>query len=46
MPCRFWAIVGLQFLTEAAFGFMSPIIYIVLTEVRCDPPNPQRCVVR
>ncbi|KAG6946511.1 hypothetical protein JG687_00016666 [Phytophthora cactorum] len=30
---RFGAIVGLQFLTEAAFGFMSPIIYILMTEV-------------
>ncbi|KAG2831179.1 hypothetical protein PC112_g7367, partial [Phytophthora cactorum] len=29
---RFGAIVGLQFLTEAAFGFMSPIIYILMTE--------------
>ncbi|KAG7382803.1 Hippocampus abundant transcript 1 protein [Phytophthora pseudosyringae] len=32
ISCRFGAIVGLQFLTEAAFGFMSPIIYIVMTE--------------
>ncbi|KAL3667327.1 hypothetical protein V7S43_007555 [Phytophthora oleae] len=30
--CRFNAIVGLQFLTEAAFGFMSPVIYILMTE--------------
>ncbi|KAI9923021.1 hypothetical protein PsorP6_000376 [Peronosclerospora sorghi] len=30
--CRFGAIVGLQFFTEAAFGFMSPIISIVMTE--------------
>ncbi|KAI9998976.1 hypothetical protein PInf_003640 [Phytophthora infestans] len=32
ISCRFSAIVGLQFLTEAAFGFMSPIIYILMTE--------------
>ncbi|RMX65526.1 hypothetical protein DD238_002904 [Peronospora effusa] len=32
MSYRFSAIVGLQFLTAAAFGFMSPIISIVMTE--------------
>ncbi|ETO64617.1 hypothetical protein F444_17902 [Phytophthora nicotianae P1976] len=32
ISCKFSAIVGLQFLTEAAFGFMSPIIYILMTE--------------
>ncbi|KAH7492256.1 Hippocampus abundant transcript-like protein 1 [Phytophthora ramorum] len=32
LSCRFGTIVGLQFLTEAAFGFMSPIISIVMTE--------------
>lgn len=32
--CKFSTIVVLQFLTEAAFGIMNPILSIVMTEVR------------
>ncbi|ETI35896.1 hypothetical protein, variant 1 [Phytophthora nicotianae P1569] len=32
MSCKFIAIVGLQFLAQASFGFMSPILTIVTTE--------------
>ncbi|EGZ26023.1 hypothetical protein PHYSODRAFT_249811 [Phytophthora sojae] len=32
--CKLGTIVVLQFLTEAAFGIMNPILSIVMTEVR------------